>query len=153
MSVTYHEMGEDFVFRSEPVTVTEAHVIVFGGLIGNFHPSHFNEEYAKTVGPFQRRVIHGELTHSLSISGFAQLLRDTSLGQLGASYRLTAPVYIGDTVYTEIRLHEKRMTSQPNRGFVRFSLRMLQQDGKCVSEGTADFLVSTVRLPLYPRAT
>lgn len=153
MGATYDELIGDFVFNSEPVTITDAHLVVFGGLIGNLHPSHLNEVYAQSAGPFKRRVVHGELTHSLMISGFAQLLRETSLGQLGASYRLSAPVFVGDTIYTEILVQEKRLTSKPGRGFVRFALRTFKQDGSCVAEGTADFLVSTTRRAIYPPAT
>ena len=151
--MTYDELTEDFVFASEPITMTDAHVVVFGGLIGNLHPSHLNADYSERAGPFKRRVIHGELTHALMVGGFAQILGRTSHGQLGASYRLRAPVFIGDTIYTEIRVQEKKMTSKPGRGFVRFALKTYKQDGSCVADGTADFLVSTTRFPIYPPAT
>jgi acyl dehydratase len=153
MGATYDELTDDFKFTSEAITMTETHVVLFGGLIGNLHPSHLNHDYAERVGPFKRPVIHGELTHSLMISGFAQLLRESSHGQVGAAYKLLAPVFIGDTIYTEITVKEKRLTSRSGRGFVRFEMRTYKQDGSCVAEGSADFLVSTTRFPMYPPNT
>jgi acyl dehydratase len=153
MGATYDELTGEFLFTSDPITITEAHLVLFGSLIGNFHPSHVNDVYSERVGPFKRRVAQGELSSSLMISGLAQVLRETSRGQLGASYRLLKPIFVGDTIYTEITVKEKRMTSTPGRGFVRFGLRTFKQDGSCVAEGTADFLVSTTRLPIYPPDT
>lgn len=153
MGAIYDDLTTDFVFNSEPVTITDAHIVLLGGLIGNFHPSHMNEVYSQRAGPFKRRVAHGELTHSLMVSGLAQVLRESSQGQLGASYRLTKPVFVGDTIYTEITVKEKRLTSRGDRGFVRFGLRTFKQDGSCVAEGTADFLVGTTRLAVYPPDT
>jgi len=153
VGLTYDELTADFRFTGEPITLTDAHVVVFGGLIGNLHPSHLSDDYAERAGPFKRRVVHGELTHSLMVAGFAQLLRETSYGQLGATYELVAPAFVGDTVYTEITVHEKRPTRKPERGFVRFAMRTFKQDGTCVARGTADFLVSTKRFPIYPADT
>ncbi len=153
MGASYDELTEDFKFESEPITMTEAHVVTLAGLIGNFHPSHLNQHYSEEAGPFKQRVIHGELTHSLMVSGFAHVVRETSQGQLGATYRLLKPVFIGDTIYTEITVKEKRQTSKPGRGFVRFAMLTYKQDGSCVADGTADFLVSTKHLPIYPAET
>jgi acyl dehydratase len=151
--MTYDELNDGFLYTSEPVTVTDAHVVLLGGLIGNLHPSHLSDDYSERVGPFQKRVAHGELVAALMVAGFAHVLRETSNGQLGGSYRLKAPVFIGDTIYTEITVAEKRLTRGGTRGIVDFLMRTYKQDGTLVAEGTADFLVTNEPLDIYPPAT
>ena len=51
--------------RSSRVTVTEAHIVWFAGLTGDFNPLHMDAEAAKANG-FGRTIAHGMLTHSLS---------------------------------------------------------------------------------------
>jgi acyl dehydratase len=41
-------------------TVTEADVVNFAGLSGDYHPEHMNEEFAKN-NPFGERIAHGVL--------------------------------------------------------------------------------------------
>lgn len=151
--MTYDELTEQFVYYSDPVTITDAHVVLLGGLIGNLHPSHLSDAYSERVGPFGRKVAHGELIHALMITGFAQVLRTTSNGQLGGTYRLLAPVFIGDTVHTEITVANKRPTRSGTRGIVDFELRTYKQDGTVVAEGTADFLVTNEPLDIYAPET
>ncbi|MEX2194923.1 MAG: MaoC family dehydratase [Thermoleophilaceae bacterium] len=151
--MTYDELDSGFHFAGAPLTVTDAHVVLLGGLIGNLHPSHLSDEYSTRVGPFKRRVAHGELVHALMVTGFADVLRATSQGQLGGSYTLEAPVFVGDTIYTEITLETKRLTKSDKRGFARFAMGTFNQDGVRVAHGTADFLVAREPLEIYSPAT
>ena len=152
MGATYGELEVGKKYLSLPVTITEAHLVLFGGLIGNWHPSHLNLEFSQR-GPFRKRVCHGELTCGLMLSGFAQLLSDTSLGHLGGTYRLKAPVYVGDTIYTEMEVLSKRPSRSRPGGIVQFGLKTYNQDGLMVAEGTADFLVANESIPLYSPET
>jgi hypothetical protein len=60
---------EEFVIDEEIVsgtrTVTEADVVDFAGLSGDFQPEHMNEEYAKK-GPMGARIAHGLLVLSMA---------------------------------------------------------------------------------------
>jgi acyl dehydratase len=47
--------------------VTEADIVNFAGLSGDFHPVHTNEEFAKAT-PFGGRIAHGLLTLSIGNS-------------------------------------------------------------------------------------
>ncbi len=42
-------------------TLTEADVVMFGGVSGDLNPAHFNEKYAKET-MFKGRIVHGMLT-------------------------------------------------------------------------------------------
>lgn len=148
MGATYDELEIGKTFLSSPVTLTMAHTLLLGSLIHNWHPSHINQDYASR-GPFGKVIMHGELTHSLTVGAFSRILFDTSLGQLGASYRLTAPVFEGDTIYTEIVVKEKRPSKKRSGGIVTFGMTAYKQDGTIVSEGEATFLVGNERIQVY----
>ena len=152
MGETYDELEIGKKYLSSPVTLTMAHTLLLGSLINNWHPSHINHDYASR-GPFGKVVMHGELTHSLSVGGFSSILFDTSLGQLGGSYRLTAPVFEGDTLYTEMVVKEKRPSKKRPGGIVIFGMTAYKQDGTVVSEGEATFLVGNEHMQVYPSQT
>ncbi|MEX2194918.1 MAG: MaoC/PaaZ C-terminal domain-containing protein [Thermoleophilaceae bacterium] len=153
VGLTYSDINDSFLYLSEPITLTEAHLVLLGGLIGNLHPSHLNDEYSTRAGPFRQRVAHGELVHALMVSGLAHVLRSTSHGQVAGSYTLEAPVFVGDTIYTEITLKGKRVTRSGKRGLVSFMLRTFKQDGAIVALGTTDLLVGHDPFPIYSPAT
>ena len=46
-------------------TITEADVVGFAGLSGDYNPLHTNEEFAKTT-PYGRRIAHGMLVVSIA---------------------------------------------------------------------------------------
>src|SRR3990170_4615863 len=58
------EVGDEF--ETGRRTVTEADIVIFAGLSGDYNPLHTNEEFAKK-GVFGTRVAHGFLVHSISI--------------------------------------------------------------------------------------
>lgn len=148
---------EDFESRGDMTspgrTLTEADVMAFAGLTGDFMELHTNEEYAKTT-KFGRRIVHGALVFGVSI-GLAMrmnLLDDTLLAFAGVDkLRFVSPVFIGDTVHVVKRVVERRALGAA-QGTLVFESRVLNQRGELVlvyrdkllvkrrvtSEGTAD---------------
>ena len=63
------------VTTSRGRTVTEADIVNFAGLSGDFVELHMNEEYAKR-GPFGRRIAHGALIFSISTGLTVQMIPD-----------------------------------------------------------------------------
>jgi 3-hydroxybutyryl-CoA dehydratase len=86
-------------------TVTEADIVLFAGLSGDFNPLHLNQEFAeKTV--FKNRIAHG-----LLIASFISTVLGTKLPGPGATYlsqslKFKAPVLIGDTVKAIVTIQE-----------------------------------------------
>lgn len=64
------EVGK--VYISQGRTITEADVVNFAGLSGDFNVLHTNDEFAKT-GPFKERVAHGMLGASI-MTGLSNML-------------------------------------------------------------------------------
>ena len=64
------EVGQDFVSGGR--TVTEADVVAFAGLSGDYNPLHIDKSFAEKT-PFGKRIAHGMLSVSIS-TGLGQTL-------------------------------------------------------------------------------
>src|SRR5438094_7488063 len=85
-------------FESQGRTVTEADIVLFAGLSGDYNPIHVDHEFAKTT-TFKRPIAHGMLVMSIS-SGLglnAPLARILAILEF-TEWHFRAPVYIGDTI-------------------------------------------------------
>jgi acyl dehydratase len=92
------EIGDRFETAGR--TITEADVVNFAGIVGDFSPVHVDAEYAAETA-FGSRIAHGPLTFGVGIGLTTQLTY--SEGTLVALYgidslRFPTPVYLGDTV-------------------------------------------------------
>jgi acyl dehydratase len=68
---------------------------------------------------------------------------DPLLGALGiADWTFKAPLFIDDTVFVEVEILDKRITSSGNKYVVARKLRLLKTDGALCQEGTASALVA-----------
>lgn len=124
-------------------TVTEADVVNFAGLSGDYNPVHVDARYSAQSG-FGQRVAHGILVISI-VSG---LLVQTGLldGTLGAfreikRWKFKAPIFIGDTVRAEMTILETRTLKGVDGGIVEIGLKVLNQDGDVVMTGNWSTLV------------
>lgn len=135
------EIGAEFV--SPARTVTEADIVMFAGISGDYNPLHVNEEYCRST-PFGGRIAHGPLVYAIAAGLIFQLhLYDTTLiAFLGFdSLKFTKPVKPGDTIHARLKVLEKRETSHPERGIMKRELRVVNQRGEVVQEGVQTFLL------------
>ena len=95
------EASGDLVTRGR--TVTDADIMAFAGLTGDFTELHTNEEFAKSTR-FGRRIAHGALVFSLSM-GLAtrtNVLEDTLIAFAGVDkMRFVDPVLVVQVRFTE----------------------------------------------------
>lgn len=126
---------------SSRVTVTEAHIVWFAGLTGDFNPLHMDAEAAKANG-FGRTIAHGMLTHSMS-TGLRSSIDDWAiLAFLETRRRFVGPVFAGDTIRYEAEVLEVRPSaSKPDRGIVRVGITVRNQRGDTVQEGEDVFSI------------
>ena len=132
---SYGRYFEDFavghVYEHRPGrTITESDNTWFTLLTMNQHPIHFDKEYARH-SEFGRPLVNSTFTLSL-VAGMS--VSDTSqkaIANLGwTEIALTAPVFVGDTIYAESEVLEKRESrSRPTQGIVRIATRGLKADG------------------------
>jgi acyl dehydratase len=135
------EIGAEF--ESPARTVTEADIVQFAGLSGDYNPLHVNEEYCKTT-MFGGRIAHGPLVYAIAAGLLFQLhlYDDTLIAFLGfEDLRFTKPVKPGDTIHARVKVLEKNETSKPDRGVMKRELRVINQRGEVVQEGRQAFLL------------
>ena len=125
------ESGEPVTSRGR--TITEADIVAFAGLTGDYIELHTNEEYARQTR-FGRRIAHGALIFGVSVglSTRMNLLDDTVLAFAGVDkLRFTGPVFIGDTIHVTKRVIERKELGA-NQGAVVFETRVLNQRDELV---------------------
>jgi acyl dehydratase len=135
------EIGAEF--ESPARTVTEADIVAFAGLSGDYNPLHTNEEYCRQT-QFGGRIAHGPLVYSIAAGLLFQLhlYDDTLIAFLGfENLKFTKPVKPGDTIHARIKVLEKRETSNPQRGIMKRQLHVINQRSELVQEGLQSFLL------------
>lgn len=99
------EIGETLVTHRR--TVTEADIVNFAGISGDYFYAHMDDIAAKE-SLFERRVAHGYFV----LSAAAGLFVDPAPGPVLANYglenlRFVKPVYIGDTIQARLTCKQK----------------------------------------------
>ena len=68
--MTQKKYGDDFkvgeLFETAAITLTEAHIVTWAGLTGDFYPLHMDREYAAKT-QFGERLVHGPLIFGLAV--------------------------------------------------------------------------------------
>jgi acyl dehydratase len=135
------KVGEVMITQSR--TITEADIVNFGGIIGDYNPLHFDEEYMKDH-MFGKRIAHGMLTLSFATGLVNQLGANlkTILAFKGLEFEFRAPVYIGDTMHVEMTTIEARQSSKLPGGWVTQTVKIVNQNGTIIQEGKWTALVA-----------
>lgn len=137
-------VGDEYV--SPGRTVTEADIVAFAGLSGDYNILHTDAEYMRT-SIFGERIAHGLLGLALQSGlGTRAMARPfATLAFLGLRWRFKAPIKIGDTIKVRLEVTDKRETSKPDRGIVVIQRSVLNQRGEVVQEGDTDIMVERRR--------
>lgn len=147
MSSQFGRLYEDFavgdVYR-HPLgrTIGEADNVWFTLLTMNTNPNHFDNQYSEQ-SEFGKPLVNSTLTLAIVVG---QSVIDTSqnaFANLGwEDIRLTHPVFVGDTIYSESLVLSKRPSeSRPHGGIVSVLTRGLNQDGVEVIRFRRSFFV------------
>ena len=101
----------------------------------NTHPLHFDAEYA-AKSEFGRIVVASPLTLAIVTGMSVSDISQKAIANLGwTDIVMPAPVFVGDTLYAESEVLEKRESkSRPTQGIVTVATRGLKADGTlCMS--------------------
>ena len=135
---SYGRYFEEFhvgdVFEHRPGrTITETDNTWFTLLTMNQHPLHFDAEYGGK-SEFGKPIVNSCLTLSLITGMSVSDVSQKTGANLGwDNVRLTAPVFVGDTLYAESEVLEKRESkSRPHQGIVRIRTVGAKADGTAV---------------------
>jgi acyl dehydratase len=130
------------VYESGERAITEADVVAFASLSGDWNPLHLDEQFARTT-PHGRRIAHGLLGLSIA-SGLGDregILEGTILAFMEMEWRFLAPIFIGDSIRQRRTVQEKRESRQADRGVLKFKVEILNQNGDVVQEGVRTVLL------------
>lgn len=126
---------EDFVvgdiYEHRPGrTISEADNTWFTLLTMNQHPLHFDAAYA-AKSEFGKVLVNSCLTLSMVVGMSVSDVSQKAIGNLGwTDVRLTAPVFVGDTIYAESEVLAKRESQKrPTQGVVTVRTTGRKADG------------------------
>jgi len=137
------ELGE--TYESPGRTVTEADIVLFAGVSGDFNPVHTDAEFMKT-SIFGERIAHGLLGLSIQSGLLTRAMQPyATLAFAGLRWKFKGPIKIGDTIRARGKVIAKKETSTPDRGLITLERTVLNQRDEVVQEGETDLLVERRR--------
>lgn len=127
------EIGKTYIGPGR--TVTEADVVNYAGLSGDFNPLHMDEEFAKK-NMFGKRIAHGLLGPVMmaGMSNQTGMMRGTTIAFMEQTERYVGPLQIGDTMHLEMTPTEIKHSSKPGRGILKMHCQLKNQDGKVTTD-------------------
>ena len=132
------EIGEEY--ESPGRTVTEADIVLFAGLSGDYNIVHTDAEFMKG-SIFGERIAHGLLGLAIQSGLLSRAMMPyATLAFGGLRWKFKAPIRIGDTIRVKARVVSKKET-KPDRGVVVLDRVVLNQRGEVVQEGDTELIV------------
>lgn len=120
-------------------TISEAHVALFIGAVGDTSPLHVDAEYAKK-SRFEARIAQGILVAGLISTAIGTRLPGPGAIYLGQSLRFLKPTYLGDTITATVTVRAIR----PDKPILSLETVCTNQKGERVIEGEATVLYEEV---------
>jgi 3-hydroxybutyryl-CoA dehydratase len=122
-------------------TITEADLVNFAGLSGDFNPIHMDHEYARKT-PFRRVIAHGLLVFSIGsgLSLYCPPMRTMAFLCI-RDWLLKDPVFIGDTIRARGRVVTIEPRARGRRATITWHRTIVNQTGRVVQEGETQTLV------------
>lgn len=146
---TFGRYFEDFtpgdVYEHRPgKTIAEHDNHLFALMTLNTHPLHFDAEYAKH-SEFGQCLVVSTYTLALLVGMSVTDCSQKAIANLGMDdVRFTCPVFVGDTLYAESEVVDKRMSrSRSNEGIVRIRTLGRNQRGAVVCSFLRNMLIPT----------
>ena len=118
-------------------TVTEADIVSFAALSGDWNPIHVDAEYAKE-GMFGERIAHGMLGLSIATGLAIRLgfLEETVIAFMGLDWKFRGAIKIGDTIRMKAEVAEKKPMPRLGGGLVTFNVEVVNQRDETCQKGT-----------------
>ena len=125
------EVGQRFVSGGR--TITEADVVNFAGISGDYNPLHSDDLYTKEIAGYPGVFAHGMLSMGLTGKMLTNYVGDGRLKKYGV--RFTNQVWPGDSLTAKATVVEIR--DEGGEKLVDLELATVNQDGKTVVTGSA----------------
>ena len=125
-------------------TVSEADIVAFAGLSGDFNQMHVDTAYSQ-ASFFGQRVAHGLLVLSIASGLMVQtgVLEGTVIAfREIENWKFSKPVFIGDTVHALLEVTETRAMRRLGSGSVTIDVSVKNQHDDTVMKGALVVLVA-----------
>ncbi len=136
----FEDLGVGDSWTSLGRTITEADVVNFAGMTGDFDPLHVDHEYARQT-PFGKPIAHGLLGLSLVAGLGSQQPSVRTLAFIKIeNWAFHKPIYIGDTVHAVNEVVAKEANGR-RTGRVTWCRRLVNQADETLQSGLFHTLV------------
>lgn len=142
ISLFYEDIKVGDKYRSQSRTIDEDLVNDFAQISGDFNPIHTDPEFAKNT-IYGERIAHGLLGLSV-VSGLADSLgfaEETTIAFRSLEWKFKEPMFIGDSILTEIEVIKKRDLKGEIGGLVIFRVRVMNQKNHNIQSGKWSLLI------------
>lgn len=130
-------VGDTF---SRSVTITDTHLVMSAGLLGDFNPLHVDEEFARK-SRFGGRILHGMMTSAIMGGPVGMHFHGTAVAYLEHNARFLAPVRPGDTLAIEWTIDALIPKPRHGAGIVELTGSATNQDGVVTTQATGKIMV------------
>jgi 3-hydroxybutyryl-CoA dehydratase len=122
-------------------TVTDAHILGFSGVNGDFQHMHVDEVYARAT-PFGGRIAQGNLTAALGLGMqlYTQVFHHV-IALLEEHHVYKGAVLVGDTVLSRMEVVDTRPTKSIERGVTVLRNDLTNQRDELVCESTYTMMI------------
>jgi acyl dehydratase len=135
-------------FETPGRTITEADIVAFSGLTGDYNPVHTDETFAATTD-FGSRIAHGPMGIGIAfgLASRLDLIDGTVVALLGVTWDFKAPMRPGDTIRALIGVAGKRPVKNPSLGLIELAIELVSQRDEILQSGVARLLLRKTRPP------
>ena len=135
LGMYFDEFPLDEEYTSPGRTITEADLVNFSGVSGDFNPIHSDAEFARGT-PFGQRIAHGALVFSIAtgLTGRLGVIEGTAIAFLSMTWKFRKPVFIGDTIRVKMKATKKRAVG-PEAGMIFTDISIVNQKDEVVQSG------------------
>ncbi len=144
-SLYFEEFEPGLTITSAGRTITEADVVAFAALTGDWTRIHTDAVYAASH-PLGQRVAHGLLGMSIAVALAIRLgfLEESVLAFREINdWKFSLPIHLGDTIHMHATVVEKKRVPRLGSGMVTLEVEILNQNGDAVQRGKWGFLVKS----------
>jgi 3-hydroxybutyryl-CoA dehydratase len=140
----FEEFDESTEVVTQGRTITEADIVNFASISGDYNVIHTDAEFAKST-PFGERVAHGLLGLSVGTGLGMQLgfLDGTVIAFTGLEWKFKGPIKIGDTIHMNAKVKQTKAMKAMGGGIVVFAVKILNQRNETVQQGEWTVLVKS----------
>jgi acyl dehydratase len=141
----FEDLSLGMQFVSAGRTVTEADIVAFAGLSGDYNQLHVDRQFAEST-VHGGRIAHGLLVLSI-LSGLStrvplmQALGETIVGLAALECRWKRATKIGDTLHVRLTVAELKPTSSGDKGVLVLNREAINQGNEVVLESVWTLLV------------